>query len=247
MIRLLALRELRSLFAMPSTWFILAALQFIFAWFFLARLEAFLEIQPQLAQLANPPGVTITVAAPMFNTVALLLMMLVPMFTMRLIAEERRNQTFALLLSAPLSGCHIVFGKFFGLLVFLAVLMTGVPLMLYTLALGTALDHGLMLSNLLGLLLLTASYVAVGLYISALTQQPIAAAIGALAVLVGLWLADIGAMAEDSPWHFISPLNHFQNFNAGLLDSGDAAFFVLFSAVFLLLAIRRIHNNRIYG
>ena len=247
MIRLLALRELRSLFAMPSTWFILAALQFIFAWFFLARLEAFLEIQPQLAQLANPPGVTITVAAPMFNTVALLLMMLVPMFTMRLIAEERRNQTFALLLSAPLSGCHIVLGKFFGLLVFLAVLMTGVPLMLYTLALGTALDHGLMLSNLLGLLLLTASYVAVGLYISTLTQQPIAAAIGALAVLVGLWLADIGAMAEDSPWHFISPLNHFQNFNAGLLDSGDAAFFVLFSAVFLLLAIRRIHNNRIYG
>jgi len=247
MIRLLALRELRSLFAMPSTWFILAALQFIFAWFFLARLEAFLEIQPQLAQLANPPGATITVAAPMFNTVALLLMMLVPMFTMRLIAEERRNQTFALLLSAPLSGCHIVFGKFFGLLVFLAVLMTGVPLMLYTLALGTALDHGLMLSNLLGLLLLTASYVAVGLYISALTQQPIAAAIGALAVLVGLWLADIGAMAEDSPWHFVSPLHHFQNFNAGLLDSGDAAFFVLFSAVFLLLAIRRIHNNRIYG
>lgn len=247
MIRLLALRELRSLFAMPSTWFILAALQFIFAWFFLARLEAFLEIQPQLAQLANPPGVTITVAAPMFNTVALLLMMLVPMFTMRLIAEERRNQTFALLLSAPLSGCHIVLGKFFGLLVFLAVLMTGVPLMLYTLALGTALDHGLMLSNLLGLLLLTASYVAVGLYISALTQQPIAAAMGALAVLVGLWLADIGAVAEDSPWHFISPLNHFQNFNGGLLDSGDAAFFVLFSAVFLLLAIRRIHNNRIYG
>ena len=247
MIRLLALRELRSLFAMPSTWFILAALQFIFAWFFLARLEAFLEIQPQLAQLANPPGATITVAAPMFNTVALLLMMLVPMFTMRLIAEERRNQTFALLLSAPLSGCHIVFGKFLGLLVFLAVLMTGVPLMLYTLALGTALDHGLMLSNLLGLLLLTASYVAVGLYVSALTQQPIAAAIGALAVLVGLWLADIGAMAEDSPWHFVSPLNHFQNFNAGLLDSGDAAFFVLFSAVFLLLAIRRIHNNRIYG
>jgi len=247
MIKLLALRELRSLFAMPSTWFVLAALQFIFAWFFLARLEAFLEVQPQLAQLANPPGVTITVAAPMFNTVALLLMMLVPMFTMRLIAEERRNQTFALLLSAPLSGCHIVLGKFFGLLVFLAVLITGVPLMLYTLALGTALDHGLLLSNLLGLLLLTASYVAVGLYVSALTSQPVAAAIGALAVLAGLWLADIGAASEDSPWHFISPLHHFQNFNVGLLDSGDAAFFVLFSAVFLLLAIRRIHNNRIYG
>lgn len=247
MIRLLALRELRSLFSMPSTWFALAALQFVFAWFFLARLDAFLDIQPQLAQLANPPGVTMTIAAPLFNTAALLLMMLAPMFTMRLIAEERRNQTLTLLLSAPLSSRQIVLGKFFGLLAFLVALTAGVPLMLYTLAFGTALDHGLMLSNLLGLLLLTASYVAVGLYVSALTTQPVIAAIGALAVLVGLWLADIGATAEDSPWHFISPLNHFQNFNAGLLDSGDAAFFVLFSAFFLLLAMRRIHNNRIYG
>jgi ABC-2 type transport system permease protein len=247
MIRLLAMRELRSLFAMPSTWFILAALQFIFAWFFLARLEAFLEVQPQLAQLANPPGVTATVAAPIFNTVALLLMMLVPMFTMRLIAEERRNQTFTLLLSSPLSGLHIVLGKFLGLLIFLVVLMTGVPLMLYTLALGTALDHGLLLSNMLGLLLLTASYIALGLYISALTAQPIIAAIGAFAVLIGLWLADIGAVAENSPWHSISPLNHFQNFNNGLLDSRDAAFFVLFTTAFLALTIKRLHNNRRYG
>lgn len=247
MIRLLALRELRSLFAMPSTWFILAVLQFIFAWFFLARLEAFLEIQPQLAQLANPPGVTVTVAAPVFNTVALLLIMLVPMFTMRLIAEERRNQTLTLLLSSPLSGLHIVLGKFLGLLVFLVVLMAGVPLMLYTLALGTALDHGLLLSNMLGLFLLTASYIALGLYISALTAQPVMAALGALAVLLGLWLADIGATAEDSPWHAISPSHHFQNFNNGLLDSSDAAYFVLFTAVFLLLTMKRLHNNRIYG
>lgn len=247
MIRLIAMRELRSLFTLPSTWLILAALQFVFAWFFLARLEAFLEVQPQLAQLANPPGVTVTVAAPMFNTIALLLMMLTPMYTMRLIAEERRNQTLPLLLSAPLSELHIVLGKFLGMLVFLVALGAGVPLMLYSLALGTSLDHGLMLSNILGLLLLTASFTALGLYVSALTAQPVIAAIGALAALVGLWLADIGASAPDSPWHAISPLGRFQNFNAGLLDSGDALFFVLFTGVFLLLTIRRLHNNRIYG
>ncbi len=247
MIRLIAMREMRSLFAMPSTWFVLAVLQFIFAWFFLARLEAFLEIQPQLATLANPPGVTITVAAPLFNTAALLLMMLVPMFTMRLIAEERRNQTLTLLLAAPLSGRHIVLGKFFGLLFFLLALLTAVPLMLYTLALGTHLDHGLLLANCIGLILLTASYVALGLYVSSLTTQPVIAAIGALAVLAGLWLADIGATAADSPWHQLSPLYHFQNFNAGLLDSRDAAFFLLFTTVFLLLTMKRLHNNRVYG
>ncbi len=247
MIRLIAMRELRSLFAMPSTWFVLAALQLILSWFFLARLEAFLEIQPQLAQLANPPGVTVTVAAPLFYTAALLLMMLVPMFTMRLIAEERRNQTLTLLLASPLSDSRIVLGKFAGLLLFLLTMLSTLPLMIYTLALGTPLDHGLLLSNCLGLILLTASYVALGLYISALTTQPVIAAIGALAVLVGLWLADIGATAADSPWHQFSPLYHFQNFNAGLLDSSDAAYFVLFIAVFLLLTMKRLHNNRVYG
>jgi ABC-2 type transport system permease protein len=247
MIRLIAMRELRSLLSMPSTWFVLAALQFIFAWFFLARLEAFLEVQPQLAQLANPPGVTITVAAPLFNTAALLLMMLVPMFTMRLIAEERRNQTLTLLLSAPLSEVHIVLGKFAGLLMFLLLLITTLPLMIGTLALGTHLDLGLLAANCIGLALLTASFIALGLYISALTSQPVIAAIGALAVLAGLWLADIGASDAHSLWHQFSPLYHFQNFNAGLLDSRDAVFFLLFTTVFLLLTIKRLHNNRIYG
>ena len=246
MIRLIAMRELRSLFSMPSTWFVLAALQFIFAWFFLARLEAFLEIQPQLALLANPPGVTGTVGAPLFNTASLLLMMLVPMFTMRLIAEERRNQTLALLLSSPVSDTNIVLGKFAGLLFFLLLLIATLPLMLYTLSLGTHLDHGLLLANCTGLMLLTASYVALGLYISSLTTQPIIAAIGSLAILAGLWLADIGAPA-DSPWHQFSPLHHFQNFNSGLLESSDATFFVLFTLFFLLLTARRLHNNRIYG
>ena len=247
MIRLLAMRELRSLLSMPSTWFVFALLQLIFGWFFLEILQAFLEMQPQLAQIANAPGATATIASPMFNLVGLLLMMLVPMFTMRLIAEERRSQTLALLLSAPLSNRHIVLGKFFGLLVFMFLLMAGVPLMLCTLALGTSLDSGLLLSNLVGLALLAASYVALGLYISALTAQPIIAAIGALAVLVGLWLGDIAAATESSPLHLISPFYHFRNFNTGLLDSADAAYYLLFTTVFLLLTMKRLQNNRRYG
>jgi ABC-2 type transport system permease protein len=247
MIRLIAMRELRSLFFMPSTWFVLAALQFIFAWFFLTRLEAFLELQPQLAQLANPPGVTMTVAAPLFNTAALLLMMLVPIFTMRLIAEERRNQTMALLLSSPLSDCQIVLGKFTGLMLLLLLIIAMLPLMVSSLALGTSLDYGLLVSNCIGLLLLTSCYLALGLYVSALTSQPVIAAIGTLVVLVSLWLVDISAPSVSSPWHQLSPLYHFQNFNSGLLNSADAVFFVLVSAVFLLLTIKQLHNNRIYG
>lgn len=243
MIRLLALREWRSLFAQPATWWILALLQAVFAWFFLARTEYFLEVQPQLAQLANPPGVTVTVALPLFNILSLLLMVITPLFTMRLIAEERRNQTFALLLSAPISSAQILIGKCVGLWLFLLLLVVAAPLMVSTLALGTHLDNGLIFSNLLGLALLTLSFVAVGVYFSALTAQPIIAAIGALIVLVGLWLTDILATSENSPWHYFSPLHHFQSFNNGLLDSQDAVFFILFSAVFLMLAWQKIQQR----
>ena len=99
MIFTIANKELRSLFSAPSTWIILGALQFIFAWFFLARLDAYLQVQTQLAMVANAPGATVSVVAPLFGTLALVLMMLIPLFTMRLLAEERRNQTLVLLLA----------------------------------------------------------------------------------------------------------------------------------------------------
>ncbi len=247
MIFTIARKEFRSLFATPSTWLILGALQFIFAWFFLARLDAFLQVQAQLAQIANAPGATQAVAAPLFGTIALIMMMLVPAFTMRLIAEERRNQTLTLLMTAPVSSTHIVLGKYLGLLLFLLLIIADCVLLVLVLAAGTQLDTGLVLSNALGLLLLTASYAALGLYVSSLTAQPVVAAITALAALFGLWLVEISAVDSDNTWRALAPTGHFQSFNAGLLNSADLVYFVLFSAAFLLLAIRRVHNNRIYG
>jgi ABC-2 type transport system permease protein len=244
MIRLLAARELRSLFALPSTWLMFGILQFLLGWNYLARLDEWLQVQPQLAQLANPPGVTLSVAAPALNMLALLLMLLTPLFTMRAFAEERRNQTLALLLSSPVSGSEIVLGKFFGLLAFLMLPITAELAMVSTLGLGTSLDRGLLAANLLGLTLLTMSYVAVGLYISMLTAQPLVAAVGGLAALLGLWMIDISASDESAVWHALSPVNHFQKLNAGLLDTADIAFFLLFTAAFLGLAVCRLHTLR---
>ncbi|BBJ24368.1 ABC transporter permease subunit [Candidatus Nitrotoga sp. AM1P] len=247
MILTIALKEFRSLFAIPSTWLILGALQFIFAWFFLARLDAFLQVQSQLAQLANAPGATLAVAAPLLGTVALILMMLIPIFTMRLIAEERRNKTLTLLMSAPVSDIHIVVGKFIGLMLFLLLIIASCLLMVLALAAGTQLDTGLLFTNALGLILLAASYSALGLYISSLTAQPVVAAIGALAIFFGLWLVEISAVDNDKSWRALAPTSHFQNFNIGLLNSTDLIFFLLFCTAFLLLTIRRLHNNRIYS
>lgn len=247
MILTIAHKEFRSLFATPSTWIILGALQFIFAWFFLARLDAFLQIQTQLAQIVNAPGATQSVASPLIGTVAFILMMLIPIFTMRLIAEERRNQTLVMLMAAPVSSWEIIAGKFLGLLLFMSLIIAACLIMLLTLALGTHLDLGLLLSNALGLFLLAGCYIALGLYFSTLTTQPIVAATGTLAALFGLWLIDVAGSSTSMILKALSPTVHFQSFNAGLLLSQDFAYFLLFCATCLLLAVRRLHNTRIYG
>lgn len=247
MILTIAHKEFRSMLAAPSTWLILGALQFIFAWFFLARLDAYLQVQAQLALIANVPGATVSVAAPLFGTLALILMILIPLFSMRLLAEERRNQTFALLLAAPISSTQIVLGKFLSLVLFMALIIASCTAMLSVLAWGTQLDFGLLLSNALGLMLLTASYAALGLYLSSLTQQPIVAALSATALSFGLWLIDIGGIENGNALRALSPTAHAQSLNAGLIASTDLLYFVLFIATFLLLTIRRVNNNRAYA
>lgn len=247
MIFTIAHKEFRSIFATPSTWLILGALQFLFAWFFLARLDAYLQLQTQLAQVANAPGATMSVASPLFGTLALMLMMLIPLFTMRLLAEERRNQTLALLLAAPISSSQIVIGKFLSLVLFVTLIITGCTVMLSILGLGTHLDFGLLVTNALGLLLLTTSYAALGLYLSSLTKQPIVAAMSATALSFGLWLIDVGSADGEIGMRALSPTAHAQSLNAGLILSADILYFFLFIGTFLLLTIRRVNNNRLYA
>ena len=247
MIFTIAHKEFRSIFATPSTWLILGALQFLFAWFFLARLDAYLQLQTQLAQVANAPGATMSVASPLFGTLALMLMMLIPLFTMRLLAEERRNQTLALLLAAPISSSQIVIGKFLSLVLFVTLIITSCTVMLSILGLGTHLDFGLLVTNALGLVLLTTSYAALGLYLSSLTKQPIVAAMSATALSFGLWLIDVGSADGEIGMRALSPTAHAQSLNAGLILSADILYFVLFIGTFLLLTIRRVNNNRLYA
>jgi ABC-2 type transport system permease protein len=245
MITTIARKEFRSLFAAPSTWWLLALLQFLFAWFYFARLDDYLQVQAQLAQLDNAPGATIAIAAPLCSALALMLMMLIPLFTMRLIAEERRNQTWVLLLTAPVPARQIVLGKFLGLLALLLIIIGGCALMLATLRLGTHADSGLMLSNLLGVLLLAASYAALGLYLSALSRQPIIAASSALGLSFGLWLLEMGA--GDGFLRALSPNAHFQNLNMGLINSADLIYFALFIATLLWLTVRQLNDERRHG
>lgn len=245
MILVIARKEFRNLFATASTWGLLALLQFVFAWFYLARMDDYLQVQAQLAHLDNAPGATIAIAAPLCSALALMLMMMIPLFTMRLIAEERRNQTWTLLLTSPVTATQIVLGKFAGLMAMLLLILAGAAVMLFTLRIGTHADFGLILSNLCGLLLLSSSYAALGLYLSALNRQPVIAAVGALSISFGLWLLEMGS--SGGFLHALSPSAHFQGLNMGLINSADVIYYLLFTSTLLWLTVRHLNSERRSG
>lgn len=247
MIGIIIRKELRALFCSPLAWLLLAVMQLAITWFFLLQLDAFLELQPQLRQLSNPPGVTETIVAPVFAITLIILLIMTPILSMRLLAEERRNHTLTLLMTAPISITDIVVGKFAGLMIFYTGIIALLAALSFSLLLGGVLDYGLIGSNVLGLFLVVACFCALGLYISSLTAQPVLAAIGCLGAFLGLWMIDwIGG--EHGDWvYYFSLLKQFRQFNQGLVDSFSIAYCILFVATFLLLTIRRLDGERLYG
>ena len=239
-------RELMSLFRAPFAWAVLAVTQFVLAYQFLAQIEIFTALQPRLARVAMPPGVTQLVVQPLLVTVAMLLLFIVPALTMQTLAGERRSGTLALWYSAPIALHTLVGGKFAGQLCLLGVIWTSTALMPFALAWGTALDLGTLAAGLLGLALMMMAATAVGILFSALTSQPTLAAFGGFACLLFLWMCDWSGRIDGDPTLFthLSMMNHFQNFVRGYVDSADLAYFLLVTVTALALAVWRLDGDR---
>jgi ABC-2 type transport system permease protein len=248
MITVIARREFKTLFLSPLAWTILAILQFILAFLFLTQVETFTLLQPKLATFDNAPSLTDITVTPLYGNAAIILLLVTPLLTMRLICEERRNKTLTLLLSAPVSDVDIIIGKYLGSLGLLVVLIAMITLMPLSLLLGGTLDIGKLCANCLALLLLSGAFAAIGLYMSCLANHPIVAAMGAFGALFVLWILDWSAGLADKPsvlFKYLSVLRHFQSLQSGLLSTADLSYFLLFISLFLLLSIRRLHKERL--
>jgi ABC-2 type transport system permease protein len=248
MIGTIAARELRSLFLSPLAWSILAVVLFILAYMFLGQLDTYLTYQSQIAMMESPPGVTAIIVAPMFSSATLILLLVIPLLTMRLLSEERRARTLPLLLSAPLSMSEIVLGKYLGLLGFLAIMLGLITLMpLSLLSVGT-LDFGLLASNLIGVGLMLAAFAAAGLFMSTLTSQPTVAAVSTFGLLLLLWIIEWTGKAmgdRASVVSYLSLQSHYEAMLKGLFDSSDIVYYLLFITTFLVLSIRRLDAERL--
>ncbi len=249
MILTIAARELRSLFLSPLAWSVMAVVQLILSYVFLSQIDLFLQWQPRLAAMSDAPGVTDVVVAPLLDTAAIVLLLIVPLLSMRLISEESRSRTLPLLLSAPVSMSEIVLGKYLGLLGFLGCLLALIALMPLSLLMGGTLDSGLLAAGLLGLGLLMASFGAAGLFLSTMTVQPTVAALGTLGLLLLLWILDwTGGSLEQAGrlFTYLSLRSHFEALLKGLFDTQDVAYYVLFIVTFLGLAVRRLDAERLH-
>lgn len=218
------------------------------AYFFLSQVEAFNLLQPRLISMSNAPGIADVVIAPLFGNAAVILLLVTPLLTMRMISEERRNKTLALLLSAPISNTHIILGKYLAVFSLLTIIIVLTSLMPLALLMGGNLDLGKFFANILALSLLLATFTAVGLCMSCVAQQPTLAAMATFGLLLLLWILDWSSNLSDQPSaviEYLSILRHFQNIQSGLINSVDIIYFVLSIISWLIFSILRLEHERL--
>jgi ABC-2 type transport system permease protein len=248
MINTIAIREFKSLFLSPLAWTVLAILQAILAYIFLTQVETFNLIQPKLATIEGAPGLTDIIVIPLFSNAAIILLLVTPLLTMRLICEERRNKTLSLLMSAPITSADIIIGKYLGSLGLLLILVFLITLMPLSLLVGCELDMGKLFSNLLALILLVTAFTSTGLFMSTIAGHPTVAAMGTFGVLLLLWILDWTTSMNDQRselFEYLSILRHFQNLQSGQLNTADISYFLLFTMSFLFLGIRSLNKDRL--
>lgn len=175
-----------------------------------------------------------------------------PLLTMKSFSEERKAKTEQLLLTSPVSIISIVSGKFLAAYTVFAACMVLNSLYFFFLASYTSLKVAVLIGNLVAILLVGMVYISIGLFVSALTENQLSAAIGTIAIILGFLL--IGLVGSLIPsdyavryvFDFISIFTRFQAFTAGYLDVASLIYYISVSFIFLYLTVR-IYDRRRYS
>jgi ABC-2 type transport system permease protein len=185
---------------------------------------------------------------PLFAVLGIILLFLVPFITMRLLAEEKRSGSAELLFTYPLTDWAVIAGKFSAaLLIYLILLVFTVS---YSLVFGTVirLDWGALGTGYLGLTLLGAACLSLGLFASSLTENQIVAGVIAFALLLLFWIigwtqelggGELGILVKQ-----LSLLDHYENFTRGVIDTRDLVYCLSFIYFFLFLTKRQLESRR---
>lgn len=174
---------------------------------------------------------------------------MIPILTMRLMSEDKKTKTDQLLMMSPVSGTSIVLGKFLAALVVYLIAMLITLVQAAVLSSFAAVEWSVILGHFIGLFLLGASLIAIGIFISALTENQVIAAIGGFCIGFFLMLLDtVANMIQNTRLAgFVTDLSfqtHYKNFTYGMFDVADVVFYVSVTALFLFLTVCAFEKRR---
>jgi ABC-2 type transport system permease protein len=232
----IALKELKSYFVSPIAYVIIA--------FWLVGTGLFFTLILNFTRTAS--------MQELFGTVTVLLLLIAPALTMRLLAEEQRTGSLELLMTSPVRDWEVVLGKFLAavtLFIAMMALTLAYPLMLQLF--GGQPDWGPILSGYLGLLLFAAAFLSIGLFASSLSDNQMLAAVIGFILLLVLWMigqvgSGLSLSSDVSSWFTaLSVTEHFNNsFPRGVIDLTDVLFYLLLTGVMLWTTIQVVEARR---
>jgi ABC-2 type transport system permease protein len=173
---------------------------------------------------------------------------MIPLLTMRLFSEDKKMNTDELLYTSPLSVNQIILGKYFAALFVLLVmlLLTGV-LSIFIFAYGNP-EAVPILNGYLGLFLMGAAFIAVGIFFSSLTENQIVSAILTFGALLLFWILNWASYSAGGMWksvlNYLSIFQHFDDMTKGILDTTDFVYYLSFSFLGLFLTHAVIQSRR---
>jgi len=187
------------------------------------------------------------VVKPFFGDMAIVLLLMLPLITMRAYAEEKKMGTIELLFTYPISDGAVLAGKFAASMFTLLTMLAGTLLPLILLETFAHLDWGLILSGYLGILLLGASFIALGLFTSSLTENQIIAAVLSFGAFLLFWIIGWAKSFAGPPLgsilEHISIVVHLDSFVRGLIDSRDLVFYLVFIFFWLFVTLRFLNTR----
>ncbi len=245
----IASRELKAGFRTPLAWVICSGFLLLAGFFFYGRVQWFNAALQQSALLSGKaPTLNEHVVAPYFQTIEIILIFLIPVLTMRAIAEERRSGTFEMMITSPVGILELVLGKFLGIAGIVLIMLS--TSFIFPLALGSfaALEMPPILVGLLGLFLFTLCFVSLGIAVSACTSSQTVAGVVSVVLSLGFYAinlpaSSLGGFGSDL-LDYLSPPLHSLNFYRGVIDSADIVYFISIIAVGLFFSARVLEGAR---
>ena len=251
-IQAISAKELRAYFTSPIAWVLMGLFAALFGFFYYVYLEAFVResMGGQFGQ-QQPVNINQSMIRGLLGNATVVILFLLPMVTMRSYAEEKKSGTIELLLTSPLKDIEIVLGKFFGAMVMYAGLLGVAALYMSILFIWGNPAFPAVLSGFIGLLLLGGGFIAMGLFISSLTNNQMVAGTATFVLFLMLWI--VGWAAENvgptlgSVLRYLSIIEHFDDFGKGVIDTKHIIFYLSFILAGLFLATKSVDSERWRG